>query len=41
MIDLSYHKKPKPEKMQPEEIACAIIAILLWTIIIFGIMAGA
>ena len=40
MIDLSYKPKPQPKKAQPEEILCGILAIAIWTAIIFGIMGG-
>lgn len=30
MVDLSYKAPKKAEKIQPEEIACAVIAIALW-----------
>ena len=40
MIDLSYHRKERPKRTEPEEILCGILAIAIWTIIIFGIMAG-
>ena len=30
MIDLNYKPKAKPQKTEPEEIAIAVTAILLW-----------
>lgn len=30
MIDLNYRKKDQPEEWQPEEIAVAVIALLIW-----------
>lgn len=30
MIDLNYRKPVKKEKWQPEEVAVAVIAILIW-----------
>ena len=30
MIDLNYHPKKQPKEPEPEEIACAVIAIVLW-----------
>lgn len=41
MIDLSYHKKEEPkDEWDSEEIACAIIACILWTVILVGMMAA-
>ena len=40
MIDLNYTPKRQPKQAEPEEIAVAVIAIVIWTIIIFGIMGG-
>ena len=40
MIDLNYTPKRQPKRAEPEEIAVAVIAIVIWTIIIFGIMGG-
>ena len=34
MIDLNYHPKSQPKGLEPEEIACAIVAILIWTAIL-------
>ena len=30
MTDLNYKPTPKPEKTQPEEIAMAVLAALIW-----------
>ena len=30
MIDLSYHKKEEPKGWEPEEIACAVVAMMIW-----------
>lgn len=30
MIDLNYKPKQKPETWEPEEIACAILAVVIW-----------
>ena len=30
MIDLNYHPKQQPKNPEPEEIACAVIAIVIW-----------
>ena len=40
MIDLSYKPMRQPKRAEPEEILCGILAIVLWTVIIFGIMGG-
>lgn len=40
MIDLNYHPKKQPKCAEPEEILCGILAIAIWTAIIFGIMGG-
>ena len=32
MIDLSYHPKKQPKNWEPEEIACAVIAVLIWIV---------
>ena len=29
MIDLSYHKKEEPKGWEPEEIACAVVAMMI------------
>lgn len=40
MIDLSYHKKEEPKGWEPEEIACAVVAIMIWiTIMILFVRA--
>lgn len=39
MIDLNYKPRKQPETWQPEEIACAFLAIGIWvtiTILFFG-----
>ena len=40
MIDLNYKPKTKKESWQPEEIAVAVIAVILWAAIAFGIGAA-
>ena len=30
MIDLNYHKPAKKENWQPEEVAVAVVALLIW-----------
>ena len=40
MIDLNYTPKRQPKQAEPEEILCGILAIAIWTAIIFGIMGG-
>ena len=40
MIDLNRTLKPQPKQAEPEEILCGILAVVLWTAIIFGIMGG-
>jgi len=40
MIDLSYRPKRQPKRAEPEEILCGILAVAIWTLIIFGIMGG-
>ena len=40
MIDLSYHKKEEPNGWEPEEIACAVVAMMIWiTIMILFVRA--
>ena len=40
MIDLSYHKKEEPKGWEPEEIACAVVAMMIWiTIMIVFVRA--
>ena len=40
MIDLSYHKKEEPKGCEPEEIACAVVAMMIWiTIMILFVRA--
>ena len=40
MIDLSYHKKEEPKGWEPEEIACAVVAMMIWiTIMILLVRA--
>lgn len=40
MIDLSYHKKEEPKGWEPEEIACAVVAVMIWiTIMILFVRA--
>ena len=40
MIDLSYHKKEEPKSWEPEEIACAVVAMMIWiTIMILFVRA--
>ncbi len=40
MIDLSYHKKEEPKGWEPEEIACAVVAMMIWiTIMILFVRA--
>ena len=38
VTDLSYTRKPKPQKTEPEEIVVAILAIAIWVTlaILFG-----
>ena len=38
MIDLNYVPKNRDKAWEPEEIACAIIAIVIWAVIILGIV---
>lgn len=43
MIDLSRNQKSdirNQKAAEPEEILCGILAVAIWTAIIFGIMAG-
>ena len=40
MIDLNYKPKKKPEKWQPEEIACAVLAIGIWVAMAIGFMGA-
>ena len=37
MIDLNYKPKTTAKKAEPEEIAVAVLAILVWAAIAFGI----
>ena len=40
MIDVSYHKKEEPKGWEPEEIACAVVAMMIWiTIMILFVRA--
>ena len=40
MIDLSYHKKEEPKGWEPEEIVCAVVAMMIWiTIMILFVRA--
>ena len=40
MIDLSYHKKEEPKGWEPEEIACAVVAMMIWiTIMVLFVRA--
>ena len=40
MIDLSYHKKEELKGWEPEEIACAVVAMMIWiTIMILFVRA--
>ena len=36
MIDLNRKATPKPDKAQPEEILCGILAVAIWVIIMVG-----
>ena len=38
MIDLSYKPRKQAKSWEPEEIACAVIAIAIWAFILIGIM---
>ena len=38
MIDLSYHKQRKAKDPEPEQIVMAVIAAVMWAIIIIGSM---
>ena len=42
MIDLSRNQKSEfgNQKWEPEEIAVAVLAVVIWTAIIFGILGG-
>lgn len=41
IIDLSAPKrKPEEHNPEPEEIAMAVIAIVLWTVVILGVMGA-
>ena len=40
MIDLSYTPKPRPKRWEPEEIAVAVLATVIWLAILIGIMGG-
>ena len=40
MIDLSYHREPEPKDPEPEEIVMAILAIVMWVVIILGCMGA-